>query len=143
MKKGKKTPSLKNLKKEAWKEFSKYIRQKYANKRGYVVCVTCQKKLHWKKAQAGHFIAGRTNAILFDEELVFPQCVQCNVFLHGNEGRYYRFMIDRLGGGQRAIELIDELYAKSKQPKKYTATDLVEICEYYRGVRSLTPKEKE
>ena len=75
--KGKAT-SYKGMKKKAWAEFSKYIRLRSADSNGMVKCVTCpddEPKKHWKEMQAGHFVGGRGNAVLFDEEIVYPQCL--------------------------------------------------------------------
>jgi hypothetical protein len=74
---------IKKLKKELWDLVSKYIRI------GYAVgetceCYTCGNRAHWKHLQAGHAIAGRGNAILFDERILRPQCMPCNIYKHGN-----------------------------------------------------------
>ena len=36
--------------------FSEYIRRRYAQNE-VATCVTCNKKDHWKKLQAGHFMS--------------------------------------------------------------------------------------
>ena len=56
-----------------WDYFSIYIRLRYANKKGVAKCYTCGKVLAIKALQAGHAIMGRSNAVLFDEEIVKPQ----------------------------------------------------------------------
>jgi len=71
-------------KEQAWKLFSKYVRLKHANEAGYAKCYTCEKFDHWKTLQCGHGIPGRNNAVLFDEEICRPQCMQCNIFKHGS-----------------------------------------------------------
>ena len=78
-----------DYKKETWKLFSLYIRLKYADDNGYVSCCTCGIKKHYKEMQAGHFIAGRNNSILFEEKCVHPQCGRCNVYKHGNTVEYF------------------------------------------------------
>src|SRR3990167_9020671 len=65
----------KRAKDRAWAAFSRYIRMKYANKSGMVECITCHTFKHWKEMQAGHFVDGRNNTVLFDERLVHPQCL--------------------------------------------------------------------
>lgn len=79
-------------KKKAWTAFSAMIRKRGANHHGFVNCVTCAKIGHWKEMQAGHFIAGRNNTVLFDERLVHPQCYYCNGPLKGNVVNYFIYM---------------------------------------------------
>ena len=64
---------ISELKKEAWKWFSRYVRVKDAIN-GYVVCVTSGKKIKWKESQAGHFIhASKGSPVTYDERNVHPQ----------------------------------------------------------------------
>lgn len=133
IKRKKKSP-YKKLKDKLWDMFSKYIRLKYADKDGYVTCVTCGRIMFWEKdgAQAGHFMDGRHGTVLFDEELVHVQCYGCNVGKSGNKVEYFRFMIDKLGGGQQAIDLIDEMRARGHQVKKYKIWELQELYDHYK-----------
>lgn len=84
-------------KKLAWTVFSQYIRLKARTSNGYVKCYTCDTMKPWKQMQAGHGIGGRSNAVLFDERLVKPQCVGCNLFGHGQYRIFTRRLIDELG----------------------------------------------
>lgn len=104
--------SLKTLKTKAWKLFSEYIRRKYADDSGYVACVTCGSVAHWKQMQAGHFIPGRCNSILFEENGVHPQCRRCN-YNEGNGPEYYIFMEKTYGKDE-----IDRLRALRHQTVK-------------------------
>jgi hypothetical protein len=117
-----KKKSLKTIKKKAWTVFSEYIRKKYATKDGYVDCVTCNRVLPWNQMQAGHFIDGRNNTVLFCETGVHPQCMRCNIFLKGNKIEYYKFMQKNFGE-----EMIDELRFRAKQTKFYTTDQLEDM----------------
>ncbi len=75
--------SLKSLKKKAWNLCSRYIRTSAADSAGYVTCYTCNTRLHWKEAQAGHAIPGRGNAVLLDKDVIRPQCYACNIARDG------------------------------------------------------------
>jgi hypothetical protein len=75
--------SLKVLRKKAWDACSIYVRQFYADSNGMVKCYTCQTVKPITEIQAGHAIGGRSNAVLFDTEIIRPQCVHCNVFMRG------------------------------------------------------------
>lgn len=78
------------LKKELDKIFSQYIRQKYADKQGNVICYTCGAKKNWKEAQCGHFVSRSSLATRFCEDNVRVQCVGCNVFGGGKQVEFGR-----------------------------------------------------
>lgn len=122
-----KKATKKTIKAKAWKEFSRYIRQKYADKNGYVQCVTCKDIKHWKQMQAGHFVPGRTNAILFEEIGVHPQCYSCNVGKSGNLIEYFLFMEKTYGR-----EVIEKLRTLKNTLKKTTTKELQSIHEKYK-----------
>lgn len=123
-----KSPLVK-AKNKAWNAFSRYIRRKYANRNGQVKCVTCPKTACWEKEgmQAGHFIDGRNNTVLFDERLVYPQCYHCNVGLKGNKVAYTLFML-RKGFSQ---DEIDEFLILKNKVKKMSIADFQEIEQEY------------
>ena len=87
---------IKNYKTHAWKQFSKFIRLKNSIN-GKAKCVTCPKTDKWENLQAGHFVDGRHNAVLYNEAVVFPQCSRCNIWLKGNKNEFMLFMIQRIG----------------------------------------------
>lgn len=127
-KRRKKTPKQR-AKIRAWKIFSKYIRKKYADKYGNVVCVTCGKKDKWENLQAGHFIDGRNNTVLFNEMLVHPQCGICNINLHGNKIPYVLFMKQKYGLSDEEILELTKLKRKVKQ---MTLQDFLDIESKYQ-----------
>jgi len=111
--KPKKKPKTANQKAKdaAWDAFSAYIRTRdclrFTGDPTEGMCVTCKNSYPYKRLQAGHFISGRGNAVLFDERVVFTQCYQCNgnppYGKGGNYVEYFRFMLDEVG-----LEKIDE-----------------------------------
>lgn len=113
-------------KKRAWSAFSKCIRTKYTDNTGYGSCYTCDKRIYWKQLQAGHAIGGRNNAMLFNEDLVRPQCVGCNVFGRGQYAIFTRKLIDELG-----MAKYDELVSESQKVVQYKATDYQDIQKKY------------
>ncbi len=115
--KGKKTERAK-AKAAAWKAFSAYIRQRDQR------CVTCNTG---RADQAGHFIDGRHNAVLFSEEGVHGQCYHCNVGLKGNKLEYFLFMEKTYGR-----ETIDRLMQESKQMIQYKPYHFIEIADKYK-----------
>lgn len=125
-------------KKGAWNAFSKYIRLRdhnihnrvYSGEARAALCITC-KKLYpiegFGSMQAGHFIPGRRNAYLFDEDQVNAQCYNCNINLKGNWPAYYEEMVSRHGK-----EKVDKMISRRSEIKKYSHKDLEEICETYK-----------
>lgn len=117
---------MKSAKKKAWQAFSLYIRTR-DSVNGMCACITCGKVIPIKEAQASHFLGGRSNAVLFDEEAVYAGCVGCNMFLHGNYGVYTLKMIDRYGR-----DWVDAKIAQKHQIVKYTSQDFLDIAEKYK-----------
>ena len=84
----------------AWKSFSRYIRLRdclrFTGDPDNGRCITCGRDYPFKKLQAGHFIQGRGNAVLFDERIVYSQCLGCNgnppMGKGGNYVEYFVFM---------------------------------------------------
>ena len=111
---------LSTVKAKCWKLFSQYIRLSAADDNGIVRCVTCGELLFWREAQAGHFISGRTNAVLFDERLVHPQCMSCNIWQDGNYVAYTLFMLTK-----HTREEIEEFQALKHKTVKYSIPDLL------------------
>jgi hypothetical protein len=126
-KKKKKLKSLSSIKKKAWAIFSQYIRQSSADNRGYCTCYTCGNSANWKEMQAGHGIGGRTNTVLFDEEILRTQCVSCNIFKNGNYTIFTTKLIKEHG-----MEWWDNKLTNSRIPVKYTRSDLEEIISDYK-----------
>ncbi len=122
----KKTSRSKRAKNRAWNLFSLYIRLRAADDDGYVECVTCGTKRHYKKMQAGHFIDGRKNAVLFDERIVYPQCYRCNVALNGNKVAYTLFMLKKHTRAE-----IAGFEALKNEIRRYKAEDYEDIADKY------------
>ena len=117
-----KKPNRKLLVKKLDTIFSEYIRRRYA-KNDIAECVTCGKKDHWKKLQAGHFMSRKHYSTRWDERNVEVQCQGCNVWRYGEQ---YKFSL-HLGN-----ELADELLIKSRQIEKFSNADLVMMYETYK-----------
>ena len=122
----KRKQSLKTLKAKAWKLFSEYVRRSASDEGGTLRCYTCGKLLYWKEAHAGHFVGGRKNAVLFNEEVVRPQCVGCNIFLGGNYQQYTLRMIREVGE-----EKVEQLLALRYKVLKLTRSDIEDLIEVY------------
>ena len=131
LKSGKKKKQLKlsQVKRKTWAMFSLYIRTRDAVKttgtKEYALCITCDRKYPIRAVgglQAGHFIPGRHNAVLWDERNCHAQCYGCNVMKKGNMVVYYKKMLAMYGQ-----ETIDELENLDKQNKQYKVWELLDL----------------
>ena len=103
-------------------------RLKNADHLGYVRCCSCDKKMHWKEAQGGHFISRTHQSVKCVEEQIWPQCPGCNMQMSKGETMvmlgYQRFLEDMFGRGW-----IEELEKKARQPLETTEEELDEMLE--------------
>lgn len=134
LKRSKKTPRQK-AKEAAWASFSRYIRTRdclrFSGDPELGKCVTCNRAYPYKQLQAGHFIQGRGNAVLFDDRIVYSQCVGCNgnppMGKGGNYVEYFIFMEQEWGR-----TMIDEFRALKYQTVIYKIHDYERIAEEFR-----------
>lgn len=121
------------LKKKAWEWFSKYIRLrdclKTTGRPDIGACVTCGRTYEFKQLQAGHFIPGRHNSVLFHEKNCHAQCYHCNLGLKGNPIRYWRFMEQAYG--DQTIKELEEMDRQITQTKAY---ELEALAEAYKDL---------
>ena len=119
---------------KAWKAFSEYNRRYYCIKttgteyRG--ICITCSRGFVYSALEAGHFVSGRSNAVLFSMKFVRPQCTYCNRIMHGETNKYRKALY--LEYGEDYVdrwELKLKSYAKSAKIKNI---DWVERTERYK-----------
>ena len=113
--------SRKTLVKKLDTIFSIYIRRKNSVNE-IAQCITCGKKDHWKKMQNGHFMSRKHYATRWDEDNVEVQCMGCNVYRYGEQYLFAKHL-----GEDKA----DELLVKSRQIKKFTDADLLDLIDLY------------
>lgn len=117
-------------KKQAWNAFSKFIRTRDCiSTTGRIDmgrCFTCGRVKRFEDLQAGHFVAGRSNSVLFDELGVNAQCKQCNLF-HGGEPLVYRKRLVEKHG--EAVVVAMEM--KRYMTKSYSIEELDMLRQYY------------
>ena len=134
--KPKKQRTINKEKEITWEVFSLYIRlrdcMRTTRTLEYGHCITCNKRVHYKEADAGHFINRWYSSTLFDERNFHLQCKRC--IKMGGEPLKYRRAVIRLYG-----ERVDEeLEQKSVEIKQFTRTELLEMREeYQRRIKKL------
>lgn len=133
--------TISSYKKTVWKSFARYIKVRDCSPFGNCLCCTCSKQLRWDDAQlhAGHFLAGRGNAVLFDEVIVHSQCSGCNKYGGGKPWEYEEFMRRKYGYSWDELE---EIKLRRHQVKKYTMEELKELKKHYEVEFNRIKKEK-
>jgi hypothetical protein len=89
-------------------------------------CISCGKKLTGTY-HAGHFIPTTKQALRFNEDNVFGQCIKCNLHLHGNINGYVRNLPKRIGW-----ERMERLYELEHTTVKWTIEELKELINIYK-----------
>lgn len=112
---------LSELIKQADELFSKYIRQKYADKNGMVKCFTCDNELRWQDSQCGHYISRNCLFLRWDERNAKPQDEHCNCYKHGNLAVYGKRLEEQNPG------LTEILYNESKLVYHFSREELRNI----------------
>ncbi len=129
MAKRKDSPLIK-AKKELWKIFSMFIRMRDCFEATGTLdngfCCTCGMPKTYKTLQAGHFIPGREDSILFEPTCVHAQCYRCNVKRSGEWVKYYRFMQEKYGQAE-----IDRLMELSEQKREINIAWITLTAVYY------------
>ena len=117
-------------KKRAWDAFSLWVRTSNSYMAGdtrWVKCYTCGKEKPIKEMSAGHAIGGRNNAVLFDERIVKPQCVGCNIWGRGQYQIFAYKLIKELGMGE-----YEKILTEARIPVQYKVYQYQEIEEKYK-----------
>ncbi len=121
---------LTGQKKKLWDVFSIYIRMRDCIEATSTIthgkCCTCGRAYPITKLQAGHFIPGRADSILFEPTCVHSQCYRCNVIRSGEWVKYFRFMEGKYGQ-----EAVFALMVQSEQPCVITPEWLALSMTYY------------
>lgn len=90
-------------------------------------CCTCGRSYPIKKLQAGHFIPGRADSILFEPTCVHGQCYRCNVVRSGEWVKYFRFMEEKYGRVH-----IFQLMSQSEKACEITPEWIAHSMTYYQ-----------
>lgn len=126
----KRNKTLQEAKADTWEVFSLWVRLTNSA-HGLAQCYTCGATGHVREMHAGHAISGRHNAVLFDLFLVRPQCVKCNIYNHGEYGRFAARLISEFGAEwyEEKLRLCSKTTSRAV---KYTRADLDEMTQFFR-----------
>ena len=115
----------------AWEAFSIYIRTRDAvtwqHSTTHGRCITCSNLIPVKGSDAGHYVPGRSDNLLFEEHNCHLQCPGCNRFKQGMFIEYEKALVEMYGE-----EEVTRLKQLKFQYKKYTIDEYKEIREKYK-----------
>ena len=118
------------LRKKCMTALQKLARISAADQFGMVQCVSCDKKLHWKDADGGHYIAkGSSSYWALEVENVHPQCKGCNCFGMSKgsaEGQYTLWMIDMYGE-----DFVRQMHQDKRKLKKLYKKDYEDMLQHF------------
>ena len=121
---------MNHTEKSLWKIFSKFIRFRDADERGYCHCISCNKIDNWKKLDAGHYIPkGSDMALKFNEINVNAQCSSCNVYKSGNIIEYRIGLIKKYG--EKIVKKLELSHQFKTTHKKLNQLEINELWKYY------------
>lgn len=120
--------SLEQLKAIAQKEFNTYIRKRGTLPGGVFICESCKEVKPVDQMNAGHYYSmGNHSYLRYDESNCWPQCIRCNMHLHGNLIMYRENLLERIGPEE--MERLDSCRNKPYKPSKI---ELIAIIQLYR-----------
>ena len=108
--------------------FSWFVRLRDSDSKGICECITCGKREHWTKVQAGHFISRKYIASRWMGINVFAQCAGCNMQSGGQQWLYSKALERMYGKG-----VCDEIFEIATTGKRPTNDKLKEWIEYYEA----------
>ena len=108
------------------KIFSRYIRLRDCNGTHHGPCITCGKIVHWKDADAGHFITRGRLATRFDPRNVNLQCKYCNGPMSGQQYQHGLAINRKFGEG-----VADELGRLANQSIKISRGEYRDLIQDY------------
>lgn len=116
-----------DLKAKLDRVFSVYIRMRDADENGYIRCISCGKAVHWKDADAGHYVNRRHMSLRWDEKNVNAQCRSCNRFDEGNMLGYTEGLQRKYGS-----QVLNYFKIKKHNIAKYPKVALEHLIKYYQ-----------
>ena len=128
-----------SFKHTVWDSCAIYVKLREADLNGNCKCCTCGKTGYWKEFDAGHFVPGRGNAVLFDDAHIFPQCPGCNCKGGGEQYKFGEFLKKRYGYSN---EILEEILNMRHTVKKYNLFELKLIRNRFNDEIARLRKEK-
>ena len=116
------------LRQKCLKAAQKLARMSAADDDGYCSCVSCNKSLHYKQMDGGHFIPKGASSFWSLKQInINPQCKGCNGFgmRHGSAAQSYTlWMIEEHGQ-----PVVDDMLLKKNELCKMLKVDYVDLLK--------------
>ena len=107
--------------------FSRYIRTRVADERGFSPCFTSGIVKHWTEMDAGHFMSRACMSTRWNVKNVQCQSKRDNAFRGGEQYKFGQELDKKYGEGTA-----QELYHLSKTTKKFGVHELREMIEVFK-----------
>jgi len=120
-----------------WAIFSKFIRLKFSDEKGFCTCYTCGRIGFWSAMDCGHGISRQHLATKFDERNNRPQCGPCNGFEGGRREVFKEKMDQEHGAGTW-----DRMELKARGVYHRSDFDFEVMIKYYSEEVKKLKKEK-
>lgn len=117
--------------------FSEFIRLRDSDQNGICKCITSGEFVHWRQADAGHFITRDNMATRWEEENVNAQGRGDNRFKSGKQFEHGLAIDKKFGPGTAS-----KLLVKSKSPCHFEDFELETMFKYYKGEVKRLKEEK-
>jgi len=117
--------------------FSKFIRIRDAESKGYMRCISCGTFHYWTDFDCGHFVKRQHKALRFNEQNCQAQCRNCNWLLQGNDIEFAKGLDWKYGEGT-----VDKLRALQNSTLHLGKFELKVIADHYRTKFNELKKEK-
>lgn len=127
--------------KSLWDIFSKFIRARDADWRGYCNCISCSVMKNWKQMDSGHYIPkGSDSALKYNEINNNAQCDSCNRFKSGNLISYRMGLINKYG--EEKVKQLEQSHYFKTTKKKLNQLQINVMYDYYKKEFEKLKKEK-
>jgi len=124
-----------------WSMFSKFIRARDADKRGYCHCISCSICKNWKEMDAGHYQSvGSDRALKYNEINVNAQCYSCNVMKSGHLIEYRRGLVNK--HSEEIVKKLELSHWFKTTHKKLNQLEINAAYDYYKQEFKKLEKEK-
>lgn len=123
----KKWKSLQTLIKEADQVFSEYVRRSEADEHGYITCLICGMRVHWKQADNAHFIDRDQMTTRYDDLNCWPTDRHCNRFDDNHRDRYEKALVSLIGQSE-----VDSLFVRSRSLRKFFPWEIEEMITEWK-----------
>lgn len=130
--------ALKREKENAWKWTSMFVRLRECRESTGTeengVCFTCGRLVPFNQMDAGHFLSGRHNSVLFDAKWIRGQCKVCNQNLGGNP-KAFREKLVRMYGEEAVSSVESVKYETMKMTIDNYNEIAIDMKARYKGLK--------